>query len=149
MKPEYCTSSQHPKWFGLAVQALILLSQEKMNTTCPSNELAGYLQSEPSLLRRILAVLAKEGFIGTREGRDGGYHLKKPAESIRLVEIYDAFRAGSKLCFGINESAGTHPLGQRLKSTLEDITGEMDASMREVLSKYTIADLVLQVETNV
>jgi Rrf2 family transcriptional regulator, repressor of oqxAB len=147
VKQEYCTSSQHPKWFGLAVQSLIILSQENVNTSCPSIELARYLQSEPSLLRRILAVLAKEGFIGTREGRDGGYHLKQSAETIRLVDIYDAFRAGSTLCDGITETAGTHPLGQSMKSALQDITQEMDNSMREVLSKYTIADVAGQLET--
>jgi Rrf2 family protein len=149
VKPEYCTSTQHPKWFGLAVQALIILSKENVNTTCPSIELAGYLQSEPSLLRRILAVLAKEGLIGTREGRDGGYRLGKPAESIRLVDVYDTFRAGSKLCFGITETAGTHPFGQGMKSALEDITQEMDDSMREVLGKYTIADIAKQVEESI
>jgi len=147
VKPEYCTTSQHPKWFGLAVQALIIMSKENVNTACPSIELAKYLQSEPSLLRRILAVLAKEGFIGTREGRAGGYHLQKPPESIRLVDIYDVFRTGSKLCFGITETAGTHPFGCSMKSVLEEITNEMDESMRGVLSKYTIADIANQLET--
>ncbi|MDP4097966.1 Rrf2 family transcriptional regulator [Paenibacillus sp. P96] len=145
MKQEYCTSTQHPKWFGLAVQSLIILSQGDVKT-CPSMELAKSLQSEPSLLRRILSVLAKKGLIGTREGRDGGYHLMKPAESIRLVDVYDAFRADSRLSCGIIETAGTHPLGKSMKSALEDITQEMDNSMRDVLSKYTIADIVKQLE---
>ncbi|UQZ87508.1 iron-responsive transcriptional regulator [Paenibacillus konkukensis] len=149
MKQEYCTSTQHPKWFGLAVQALIIMSREDVGSACPSIELAKYLQSEPSLLRRILAVLAKEGFIGTREGRAGGYHLKKPAASIRLVDIYDAFRAGSQLCFGITETAGTHPLGRCMKSVLGEITKEMDESMRAVLSKYTIADIAGQLESEI
>ncbi len=147
MKQEYCSSTQHPKWFGLAVQSLIILSQKDANTPCPSIDLAKYLQSEPSLLRRILAVLAKEGFIGTREGRDGGYHLLKSADSIRLVDIYDVFRAGSKLCFGITETAGTHQFGQCMKDALEDITQEMDNSMREVLVKYTVADIAKQLES--
>ncbi|QDY82698.1 Rrf2 family transcriptional regulator [Paenibacillus polymyxa] len=146
MKQEYCTPTQHPKWFGLAIQALVILSQEDKSIACPSIELAKYLQSEPSLLRRILSVLAKEGFIGTREGRDGGYHLRKSAESIRLVDVYDVFRSGSRFSFGIIETAGTHPLGKCMKSTLEDITQEMDDSIRGVLSKYTIADLAEQLE---
>ncbi|MCC3381245.1 RrF2 family transcriptional regulator [Paenibacillus farraposensis] len=146
MRKEYCTPTQHPKWFGLAVQALVILSQEDVSTACPSIELARDLQSEPSLLRRVLSVLAKEGFIGTREGRDGGYRLRKPAESIRLVDVYDVFRADSRLSFGITGTVGTHPLGKCMKSALEDITQEMDDSMRGVLSKYTIADLAKQLE---
>jgi len=149
VKQEYCTSTQHPRWFGLAVQALAVMSQENVNTACPSIELAKYLQSEPSLLRRILSVLAKEGFIEPREGRAGGYHLKKPAESIRLVDVYDAFRPGSRLCFGIEETAGTHPLGRQMKCALGKITKEMDSSMREVLSKYTIADIANESESKI
>ncbi|MFB5677687.1 RrF2 family transcriptional regulator [Paenibacillus terreus] len=149
MKHEYCTPTQHPKWFGLAVQALAILSQEDVNIACPSVELAKYLQSEPSLLRRILSVLVKEGYIGTREGRDGGYHLKKSAESIRLVDVYDVFRAGSSISCGIIETAGTHPLGKSMKSALEDITQEMEDSMRGVLSKYSIADIAKQLEAKI
>ncbi|MFE5320696.1 RrF2 family transcriptional regulator [Paenibacillus sp. NPDC056579] len=149
MKQEYCTSTQHPKWFGLAVQALIIMSRENVDSACPSIELAKYLQSEASLLRRILAVLAKEGFIGTREGRTGGYHLKKPAESIRLVDIYDVFRTDSNVCIGITETAGTHPFGVGMKSVLGEITKEMDNSMRGVLSQYTIADIANQLETKI
>ncbi|WP_159886095.1 RrF2 family transcriptional regulator [Paenibacillus puerhi] len=148
MKHEYCTPTQHPKWFGLAVQALAILSQENVGT-CPSIELAKYLQSEPSLLRRILSVLAKEGLIGTREGRDGGYCLRKPAESIRLIDVYDVFRADSSISCGIIETAGTHPLGKSMKSAFKDITQEMEDSMRGVLSKYTIADIAKQLEAKI
>jgi Rrf2 family transcriptional repressor of oqxAB len=140
MEAEKCAGNHHPKWFGLAVQALIILSKENVQT-CPSIEIAGYLQSEASLLRRVLAVLTREGFLETREGRDGGYRLKKAPESITLAEVYNAFQVGSPLCFGIMETTGTHPFGVEMKATFSDITAEMEKSMCQVLSRYTIADL--------
>ncbi|WP_040951808.1 RrF2 family transcriptional regulator [Gorillibacterium massiliense] len=146
---EHCTSSQHPKWFGLAVQAIVFLSRERVCTTCPSVEIAGYLQTEPSLLRRVLAVLAKEGFIETREGRDGGYRLRRSPDSIQLAEVYDVFRAGSRICLGITETAGDHPFGVSMKSVFEEITQEMDDRMREVLAKITIADLIERLKVSV
>jgi Rrf2 family protein len=141
MTLDKCTGNYHPKWFGLAVQALIILAKENIQT-CPSVEIANYLQSEATLMRRILAVLAREGFLETREGRDGGYRLKKAPESISLVDVYSAFQVSSPLCFGIKDSAGTHPFGIEMKEVFSDITAEMDRSLREVLSRYTIADLV-------
>ena len=85
------TGNYYPKWFGLAVQALIILAKEN-NQTCPSVEIANYLQSEDTLMRRVLAMLAREGILETREGRDGGYRLKKASESIALVDLYRRFR---------------------------------------------------------
>ncbi|QYR21527.1 Rrf2 family transcriptional regulator [Paenibacillus sp. sptzw28] len=141
MTLDKCSGNYHPKWFGLAVQALIILAKENIQT-CPSVEIANYLQSEATLMRRVLAILAREGFLETREGRDGGYRLKKAPESINLVDVYSAFQVSSPLCFGIKDSTGTHTFGIEMKEVFSDITAEMDQSLREVLSRYTIADLV-------
>lgn len=138
--------TQQPKWFGLAVQALVILSNEQMRSSCSSSELAVYLQTDSSLLRRILAVLAKEGFLETRVGRDGGYRLCKPRESISLAEVYDVFLEGSPICFGIENTAGTNAFGLGMKSTLGHIALEMNSSLRDVLGKYTIANVADRLE---
>jgi Rrf2 family protein len=145
METEKNTGNYQPKWFGLAVQALIILSREDM-LTCPSAEIAAYLQSEATLLRRVLAVLAREGFLETREGRDGGYRLKKNPETITLVDVYNAFQVSGPLCCGIVDKTGTHTFGLQMKAILGDITNELDRSMREVLSSYTIADLAKRLD---
>lgn len=141
MDAEKCTGNTHPKRFGLAVQALIILSFKERIHTCPSVEIAGCLQSEATQLRRVLNVLAQEGFVETREGRDGGYRLKRSPEAITLAQVYDAFQAGDPLCFGIRETAGSHPFGQKMKEAFSEVTNEMERSMREVLGSYTISDL--------
>jgi Rrf2 family transcriptional repressor of oqxAB len=140
MNPEKCTGNHHPKWFGLAVQALVILSKEQIQT-CPSGELAGHLQSEATLLRRILAVLAREGILETREGRDGGYRLKRDPKSVTLDEVYTALQVGDPLCFGIKDTTGTHPFGQDMRAAFQDLTREMDQGLKKVLSRYTVADM--------
>ncbi|WP_276353800.1 Rrf2 family transcriptional regulator [Cohnella caldifontis] len=140
MNPEKCTGNHHPKWFGLALQALVILSKEQPHT-CPSAELAEHLHSEATLLRRILAVLAKEGILETREGRDGGYRLKKDPRRLTLAEVYSALQVGDPLCYGIQETTGSHPFGRGMKAAFLDLTKEMDMSLKVVLSRYTVADL--------
>lgn len=147
MDAEKCTGNYHPKRFGLAVQALIVLSKERVQT-CPSVEIANCLQSEATQLRRVLQVLAREGFLETREGRDGGYRLKQAPDSITLAQVYDAFQAGDPMCFGIKETAGSHPFGVKMRETFSDITDEMERSMRGVLGRYTIADLAERMRDN-
>ncbi|RKP44787.1 Rrf2 family transcriptional regulator [Cohnella endophytica] len=140
MKPEKCVGSHHPKWFGLALQALVILSKDRVQT-CPSAELATYMQSEATLLRRILAILAKGGILETREGRDGGYRLRKDPYSITLAEVFTVLQVGDPLCLGIKETTGTHAFGQNMQSIFCELTTEMDRSLLEVLGRYTVGQI--------
>ncbi|QJD87304.1 RrF2 family transcriptional regulator [Cohnella herbarum] len=140
MKPEKCVGSHHPKWFGLALQALVILSKDNIQT-CPSAELAVYLQSEATLLRRILATLVRGGILETREGRDGGYRLKRDPDSITLAEVYTVLQVSDPLCLGIKETTGTHTFGMEMKTIFSEITTEMDRSLLEVLGRYTVGQI--------
>lgn len=137
---EKCIGTYHPKWFGLALQALVILSRDNVQT-CPSGELAVYLQSEATLLRRIMAALVKGGILETREGRDGGYRLRRDPAALTLEEVYTVLQVSDPLCFGIKETTGSHPFGKEMKEIFCQLTTEMDRSMREVLSRYTIGNL--------
>ncbi|MFC5531598.1 Rrf2 family transcriptional regulator [Cohnella yongneupensis] len=140
MNPDKCIGSHHPRWFGLALQALVILSRDNVQN-CPSAELAAYLQSEATLLRRIMAALVKGGLLETREGRDGGYRLRRDPSRITLEEVYTVLQVSDPLCFGIKETTGSHPFGLEMKSIFCELTTEMDRSMREVLGRYTIGQL--------
>lgn len=140
MKMEKCVGSHHPKWFGLALQALVILSKDSVQT-CPSVDLAAYLQSEATLLRRILATLAKGGILDTREGRDGGYRLRRDPYSISLAEVYTVLQVSDPLCFGIKETTGSHTFGMEMKAIFSDLTAEMDRSLLEVLNRYTVGQI--------
>lgn len=140
MNPEKCVGSHHPKWFGLALQALVILSKENIQT-CPSAELAVHLQSEATLLRRILATLVKGGILETREGRDGGYRLRRDPDTITLAEVYSVLQVSDPLFFGIKETTGTHTFGQEMNSIFCELTTEMDRSLLEVLGRYTVGQI--------
>lgn len=140
MNADKCIGTHHPRWFGLALQALVILSRDNVST-CPSAELAVYLQSEATLLRRIMAALVKGGLLETREGRDGGYRLRRDPSTITLEEVYTVLQVSDPLCFGIKETAGEHAFGLEMKSIFCELTNEMDRSLREVLSRYTIGQL--------
>ncbi|MCD9023550.1 Rrf2 family transcriptional regulator [Cohnella silvisoli] len=140
MNPEKCVGSHHPKWFGLALQALVILSKDRVQT-CPSAELAVLLQSEATLLRRILATLVKGGILETREGRDGGYRLRRDPFEITLAEVYTVLQVGDPLSFGIKETTGTHTFGKEMKAIFCELTAEMDRSLLEVLGRYTVGQI--------
>jgi len=140
MNPEKCVGSYHPRWFGLALQALVILAKDNART-CPSAELAKLLQSEATLLRRILSILSKGGILETREGRDGGYRLIRDPYSLTLGEVFSVLRVTDPLCSAIRETTGSHAFGQEMNAILAEVTDELDRAMLRVLEKYTIGKM--------
>ncbi|GIP39503.1 hypothetical protein J31TS4_27830 [Paenibacillus sp. J31TS4] len=143
MKPDKCETFPHHKWFGLALQAMVILSDKPC--AYPSACIASCIQSEASLVRRVLAKLVKEGLVETREGRDGGYQLGMPAERITLADVYCALRVGEPLCNAMADTTGSNGFGTGMKAVFENITEELEASALAVLKRTTIADLAERV----
>lgn len=140
MKSEKSTGTFNHKMFGLSLQALVVLS--KNAGTCPSCEIAKLLQSEATQLRRSLAKLVRGNILETREGRDGGYRLKRSPETITLAEVYTALQVDEPLCNGMMDTTGSHPFGIKTNTVFAGIKAEIDHSVLEVLKRYTLADLV-------
>ncbi|MDQ8733054.1 Rrf2 family transcriptional regulator [Paenibacillus sp. LHD-38] len=139
MKANKISGTAHPKWFGLALQALVILSRK--SDTYPSAAIADCLKSEATQLRRVMAKLSGGQIIETREGRDGGYRLKRPPETITLAEVYIALKVGEPLCSGMLETIGIHDSGLSMKSAFMDIANEIEQNTIETLKQYTIAQL--------
>jgi Rrf2 family protein len=137
-KPHHCFFNN--KAFGLAVQALVFMSDNPNRH--PSTHIAEHLCSEATLIRRIMARLAQENFVEVREGRDGGYRMKRPPETVTLADIYLCLQTDLPLCEGMMDSTGDHAWGLRMQEAFSDVAEEMNRSILEILSKRTIADLV-------
>lgn len=127
------------KWFGLALQSLLVLSE--FGGICPSAIMADKLEAQSTFLRKILANLVRAGLIKAKEGREGGYFLAKDASEITLKEVYDAMRSEpySKGFLDVN-SKECFPAST--KTALYELREEMESWLIEGLSKKTLADLL-------
>lgn len=131
------------KWFGSALQALVVLARSE--EPAPSGQIAGSLESDSTFLRRIMALLTREHIVQAREGRDGGYRLAKPAETISLAEVYQALNVIDALSVGLFDSTTDCPLGQGMRKVFDEIAEEVQQSLLRILARYTIADLARSV----
>lgn len=77
-----------PKWFHLALRALVLIAKSRDILT--STQIAEKLACESTFLRKILVRLAKNNLVITYPGRYGGYALGKPANEIKVLDVYQA-----------------------------------------------------------
>ncbi|MBB6637252.1 RrF2 family transcriptional regulator [Cohnella thailandensis] len=147
MRNDKCATASiaTPRWFGYALQSLVYLAHHVENDVrCPSGEIANKVSTEATLMRRILARLAKANIVEAREGRDGGYYLRKSPESITLAEVYRALEMSEPLCTGMMDTANG-VIGTDIKDAFGTIMRETEQMMMEFLEKKTIADLVHKV----
>ncbi|CAM3399304.1 Rrf2 family transcriptional regulator [Marinicrinis lubricantis] len=145
MKKEKYTCPPNYKTFGLAVQAVVILAMQ--SSRCPSSEIADQVGTEVTMLRRIMSKLSQAQLIEVREGRDGGYQLKVPPESLTCADIYQALHLEESGCGAMLESAGKCQFGERIKPVLSTIVSSIDHSILAELRRYTIADVIQRIES--
>ncbi|WP_088041803.1 Rrf2 family transcriptional regulator [Bacillus sp. EAC] len=135
-----CRSSVTPKWFGFAIQALVLLSTTEGVT--PSKAIARHIRSGVSFMRRIMAPLVKENIVEAREGRDGGYLLARSPEDITLKEVYLALQMTEPLSTALIESTSDCTSGRVMNNVFTEFALEAESNLLGFLCNYTLADFV-------
>ncbi|EFU40410.1 transcriptional regulator, BadM/Rrf2 family protein [Paenibacillus vortex V453] len=130
------------KTFSLAVQALVAL--ERHSGKCSSGDIASYLHLESTLIRRILKTLAHADMIESREGRDGGYRLKKNASDITLAEVYSILQVHNSISDGMLDATTGHCFAAEIRESFAGILSEIEESTLKILESRTIADMVEQ-----
>jgi Rrf2 family transcriptional regulator, repressor of oqxAB len=126
-----------PKWFHIAVQALVVLAGSP-EVECSSATIAQDLKAHAAFLRRVLAQLVRAQIVEAREGRDGGYRLARPPDRIVLVDVYQAV----KLSAPPEDAVPSSGLNPDVAAALDEIGAEAEHRLLEVLSQYTIASVM-------
>ncbi|TXK83890.1 Rrf2 family transcriptional regulator [Paenibacillus sp. N3.4] len=138
MKPSRINQIGPPR-FGIAVHALVWLANS--GGVLSSAVIAGQVNSHSTFLRRVLALLTQFGIVEAREGRDGGYYLKIPADRLTLADVYIAVKSEcTEVCTESDVDCGE--AGKQLDYALERIMSEAEDQTITWLKRYTLADLM-------
>lgn len=129
-----------PKWFGYALQSLAVLAIH--GKVCPSCRMAEKIDSQATLLRRIMAQLVRSGLVAAKEGRDGGYSLARPADQITFADVYLALQLSEPLSQALIDSTSNACFGQEMQMYFAEFADDWQRRVLEELDKRTIADLV-------
>lgn len=78
--------------YASTLHVLILLAAES-DTVHTSTSLAARMDTNPVVLRRIIADLSKAGLVTTRRGAGGGVSLANDPEEITLGQVADVIEA--------------------------------------------------------
>src|SRR5579875_361208 len=130
--------------FPVAAHALAFLGHSgafRAEQAVSSAALAASMPTNPVVVRRVTAMLARAGLIATRAGATGGAWLLKRPEAIRLDEVLRA--VGGCANFGCPPPGVKGcPVGERIPDAVRGAIEAADAAAVERLSRITVADLL-------
>jgi len=130
--------------FVVAVHVLTLLETER-GRPVTSAYIAGSVNTNPGVIRRLLSMLARAGMVRSQLGAGGGALLAKPADRIRLLDIYQAVEAPD--VFALHRSPPTPkcPVGKHIQPALSSVLGRAERALEGELGEVTVADVVRSV----
>ena len=107
-----------------------------------SDFLAGSINTNPVIIRRILTQLKSAGLIMVARGT-GGIELTKPLEEITFYDVYQAIEpVENGDLFHFHEAPNPKcPVGRNIHALLDDKLKAIQNAMEDEMKKYTLADL--------
>ena len=112
-----------------------------------SEYIAGSVNTNPVVVRRILSMLARAGLVITQEGAGGGVRLAKPAKEIDLRAVYIAVESDGMFALHPQPPNPACPVGRTIQAALEPTLEEAEESLLDSLARKTVADVVQRVRS--
>jgi len=119
----------------------VLLHLAHSDHPMTSEEMAGFLDTNPVLVRRVLAGLRERGYISSNRGHGGGWSITCDLARVTLRDVYDAVGAPPFFAMG-NRSEKTDCLVEQVvNASLAQAFDEAEALLIRQLGHVTLADL--------
>ena len=129
--------------FPISMHILTLLASAD-GELLSSDYIAGSININPVLVRKEISNLRNHGLIDSKEGKNGGATLAKPAEKIQLSEVFHAVQQASLLGNSKNEPNPDCPVGKQIKQRLDHLYQEIEGALLLKLEKMSLADFLRQ-----
>ncbi|MFD1140744.1 Rrf2 family transcriptional regulator [Larkinella insperata] len=129
--------------FSIAIHILTLLDRAG-DERLSSEYLAGSVNVNPVLIRKEISNLRKKGFVSSKEGKNGGSMLAKPANQILLSEVYEAVRESPLLGKNKNNPNPSCPVGRQINTHLDHLFTDAEKALIAKLHQTTLADFSQQ-----
>jgi Rrf2 family protein len=130
--------------FTVAIHVLCLLAA-KRSQPLTSEFIAGSVNTNPVVIRRILAVLRRAGLVKSHPGVSGGWELVARPEQITLGALYQVVRPGTVFAMHSRQPNVLCPIGRNIQRGLGAHYQKAQAALEAELDRSTIADVVKDV----
>jgi Rrf2 family protein len=131
--------------YAIAIHILVLLAycgQEPLS----SEYIAGSVNTNPVVIRRLLAYLRAANLVASQSGPGGGWQLVRSPQAITLRDIYRAVEGSTLFALHHNAPNPQCPVGSTIQTALTGCFETAQIAMEKDLERTTLVDLVQEVK---
>ncbi len=126
--------------FAVAIHILALVAAGPREQVT-SEFIAGSVNTNPVVIRRISSMLRKAGLLQSNVGMPGSVLTRDPRD-ISLLEVYHAVQSRDDL-FSIHENTNPNcTVGKNIQHTLEESFHRAQLAMENELAKQSLHDII-------
>lgn len=119
----------------------VLLHMAERDAPVTSEVLAKAMQTNPVVIRRILAGLREHGLVRSGKGHGGGWSLARDLSVITLLDVYAALGRPSLFAIGNRAAAPACVIEQSVNGALDRVLDDAEALLLARLGEITLATL--------
>jgi len=125
----------------MAVHVLAVLAY-KEGDRVTSAELAGSVNTNPVIVRRLLLSLQKAKLVETCKGAGSGSRLSRSPRRINMAEIYRSVEDSESFATPARKPSAACPVGHCILETLNKVFASAQTAMERDLAKTTLAEVI-------
>jgi len=125
--------------FAITLHILTLLSKFP-DEFLSSDFLAGSMNLHPVLIRKEIANLKKHHIVESKEGKNGGTKLLKPAENISLDDIFKLTFERVTLGYSKNDPNPDCPIGKNINKKLDELYIDINDKISKELRGISLTE---------
>jgi DNA-binding IscR family transcriptional regulator len=129
--------------FSISVHILTLLADAK-GEVLSSDYMAGSININPVLVRKELINLRNHNLVASKEGKNGGSYLNKPANQIYLSDVYEAVQKSSLLGQAKNTPNPACAVGRQIHNHLNNLYSDAERALVAQLKTVTLDKFLSQ-----
>ena len=129
----------------MAVHVLAVLAY-KEGDRVTSAFLAGSVNTNPVIIRRLLLALQRARLVETGKGAGSGSRLSRSPGRINLAEIYRAVEADEPFGTPARNPNKACPVGHCIRETLGKVFASARGALQRDLEKTTLAGVIAEVK---
>lgn len=128
--------------FTIALHMLACMDTFKNDYKVTSDFLAGSVEVNPVVIRKILSQLKTAGLIEVKRG-SGGATIARPLEEITFLDVYRAVECVEEgILFHFHENPNPAcPVGKNIHTILDGRLLQIQRAMEEKMATMTLADI--------
>lgn len=112
-------------------------------TVTSSKMLAGSVNTNPVVIRRMLSMLNNAGLIISKPGPTGGAMLSKNSDEITLDQVYRAVNENDKLFHThYNSPSNDCPIGANIQATLKNVLSKAEKLVEDYFATITLREVM-------